>query len=128
MTSIRDVDNEPAAPSFDVGALVLRVSAGLVFLGLGYVKMFPGEQSMWFHTFDEIGLGRWFMTFTGAMQAIGGALLLFPRTTLYGGVVAGLTMVGAMIAQATVLEEPSAAIIPGAVLAFVIAVTLRART
>jgi hypothetical protein len=126
MTSIRDID-EPATPTFDVGAWVLRISAGLVFLGLGYVKMFPGEQSMWFHTFDAIGFGRWFMTFTGAMQAAGGVLFLFPRTTLYGGIVAGATMVGAMFAQATVLGEPSAAIVPGAVLAFVIAVTWRAR-
>ena len=126
MTSIRDVD-EATVPEFDVGALVLRISAGLVFLGLGYVKMFPGEQSMWFKTFDQIGFGRWFMTFTGAMQATGGALFLFPRTTLYGGIVAGATMVGAMVAQATVLNEPSAAIIPGAVLAFIAAVTWRAR-
>jgi uncharacterized membrane protein YphA (DoxX/SURF4 family) len=126
MTTLRTVD-EPETPTFDIGAWVLRTSAGLVFLGLGYVKMFPGEQSMWFHTFDAIGFGRWFMTFTGAMQATGGFLLLFPRTTLYGGVVAGATMVGAMIAQATVLGEPSAAIIPGAVLALLIAVTFRAR-
>jgi hypothetical protein len=124
---LQELEQQSATPTVNVGAWVLPISAGLVFLGLGLVKMFPGDDSTWFHTFDQIGFGRWFMTFTGAVQATAGILLLVPRTTLLGGLLAGVTMVGAMIAQLTVLEGVAGAVVPGAVLAFVVCATLAGR-
>ncbi len=118
---------QPEDAGFDVGGMALRVSAGLVFLALGYVKLFPGEDSMWIKTFDTIGFGRWLLTLTGAMQAAAGALFLFPRTAVVGGLLAGATMLGAVIAQIAYLGGAGDAVIPGAVLLFVVVVTFRVR-
>jgi uncharacterized membrane protein YphA (DoxX/SURF4 family) len=109
-------NDEPEA-AFDVGGLVLRVTAGLGFLALGYLKLVPSDNSTWVATFERIGLGMWFMTLAGALQAIAGALLLVPRTALAGAALAAATMVGAMAAQVLWLDGIAGAVIPGAVLA-----------
>jgi hypothetical protein len=78
-------------------------------------------------TFERIGLGLWFMTLTGALQALAGALLLIPRTALAGALLAAATMAGAIVAHLTVLDGIGGAVFPGAILVCLAAVATKAR-
>src|SRR5919197_4328633 len=75
-----------------------RVAVALVFLSVGSSKFL---DPMWVRLFGEIGLGQWFRYVTGVMQIAGGVLVLIPRTSLVGIVLAG-TMFGAAVAWLTV--------------------------
>jgi hypothetical protein len=125
MTTLSTPD--PAETSFDIGGLVFRVVAGIGFLALGYLKLVPSEGSTWVVTFERIGLGLWFMTLTGALQAVAGALLLIPRTALAGVLLAGATMAGAIVAHLAVLDGVGGAVFPGAILVCLVIVGLKAR-
>jgi putative oxidoreductase len=76
--------------------------------------------------FDQIGWGSWFQYFTGAVEVAGGVGLLIPR--LAGLAALGLVgvMIGAVITQLTVLDQPALAIMP-AVLGVVLALVARHR-
>lgn len=113
--------------AFDIGGLVLRVAAGVGFLALGYLKLVPSEGSTWVVTFERIGLGPWFMTLTGALQALAGALLLIPPTALLGAIIAGVTMAGAIVAHFTVLDGIGGAVFPGAILVCLAIVGMKGR-
>jgi uncharacterized membrane protein YphA (DoxX/SURF4 family) len=111
-------------PTFDVTGWVLRVSAGLVFLGVGLTKF--QSESMWVRMFGQIGLGDWFRYLTGALQVAAGLLFLIPRTVYVAAVLAGGTMVGAVLVHMFVLHTGiGGAIVPFVLLLFVVAVTLR---
>ena len=104
---------------------ILRVGAGIVFLGLGYVKLTADASSMWVGLFAAIGLGQWFRYFTGAMQATAGLLMLVPRTAWIGAAMAACTMIGAIIIDLFVLNVPDQAVIPALLLALVAIVFAR---
>ena len=97
-----------------------RVAVALAFLGFGWQK-FEGDR-MWIRVFDQIGFGQWFRYFTGAMQVAGAWLVLVPRTFLFGMATLACTMIGAMTFWIVVAKQPFAAIIPGFVLAALVAV------
>jgi putative oxidoreductase len=97
-----------------------RVAVAIAFLGFGYQK-FAGD-AMWIRVFDSIGIGQWFRYFTGAVQIGGAVLVLIPPTFLLGILVLSCTMVGAMTFWIVVAHLPFAAIIPGFVLAALVAV------
>jgi uncharacterized membrane protein YphA (DoxX/SURF4 family) len=97
-----------------------RIAAAVAFFGFGYQK-FAGDP-MWIRVFDGIGIGQWFRYFTGAMQIGGAILVLIPRTFLIGIGVLSCTMLGAMAFWIVVARQPFAAIIPGFVLAALVAV------
>ena len=97
-----------------------RVAVALAFLGFGWQK-FEGDR-MWIRIFDQIGFGQWFRYFTGAMQVAGALLVLVPRTFLFGMATLACTMIGAMTFWIVVAKQPFAAIIPGFVLAALVAV------
>src|ERR671930_2713368 len=96
-----------------------RVAVALVFVSVGSSKF---TDPMWVRLFGQIGLGQWFRYLTGVMQIAGGVLVLIPRTSLAGIVLAACTMLGASIAWLTVLHAPWNAPIPGALLAMLVAV------
>ena len=96
-----------------------RLAVALVFLSVGSSKFL---DPMWVRLFGEIGLGQWFRYVTGVMQIAGGVLVLIPRTSLVGIVLAAGTMFGAAVAWLTVLHAPENAVIPGALLAILIAI------
>jgi hypothetical protein len=77
---------------------------------------------MWIRVFDRIGFGQWFRYLTGATQIGGAVLVLIPRTSLIGIGVLSCTMIGAMTFWIVVARQPFAAIIPGFVLAALVAV------
>ena len=61
---------------------------------------------MWYQVFAKIGIGQWFRITTGVIQFSGGILFLFPGACRVGGAMLAATMVGAIIAQLTVLGNP----------------------
>src|SRR5947209_19985926 len=89
-----------------------RVAVALVFVAVGSSKF---SDPMWVRLFGRIGLGQWFRYLTGVMQIAGGLLVLIPRTSLAGIVLAACTMLGASVAWLTVLHAPWNAPIPGAI-------------
>ena len=97
-----------------------RIAVAVAFLGFGYQK-FEGDP-MWVRVFDRIGFGQWFRYLTGATQIGGAVLVLIPRTFLIGIGVLSCTMIGAMTFWIVVARQPFAAIIPGFVLAALVAV------
>ena len=111
-------------PTFDVTGWVLRLGVCGVFVGVGLTKF--ASDSMWVKLFAGIGLGDWFRYLTGALQVAGGLLFLSPKTIYVGLVLAGGTMVGAIIVHLFVLGTGvGGAIIPAALLIFTVAVAAR---
>jgi putative oxidoreductase len=111
-------------PTFDVTGWVLRIAACGVFVGVGLTKF--ASDSMWVKLFAQIGLGDWFRYVTGALQVAGGLLFLVPKTIYVGLVLAGVTMVGAIVVHLFVLDTGvGGAIIPLALLVFIVAVAAR---
>ena len=118
---------ESHAPTVDVVDWVLRVGFALLFLNVGSEKLFPGPTSYWITLFHKLGFGLWFMYFTGALQIVGGLLLILPKTALIGLILLGATMAGAVACHMFLLDTGiGGAIIPGTILIFLI-VTARRR-
>ena len=120
------LDQTPAdrAPAFDITGWVLRISAGLLFIAVGFTKFNP--HSYWVKLFAEIGLGDWFRYLTGALQVSGGLLFLVRRTVLAGAVVTGCTMAGAIFVHMFVLDTGfGGAVFPLALLIFIVVVAAR---
>jgi hypothetical protein len=69
----------------------------------------------------------WFRYFTGAVQIVGAALVLIPRTCLIGVAILASTMVGAALIWIFVLHAPGNAPIPLLILLPLLAVGLQAR-
>jgi uncharacterized membrane protein YphA (DoxX/SURF4 family) len=108
-------------PTFDVTGWVLRISAGMLFLGVGLTKF--ESDAYWVRLFADIGLGVWFRYLTGALQVAGGLLFLIPRAVYAAAVIAGGTMVGAVVVHLFVLDTGvGGAVIPLALLIFILAV------
>jgi putative oxidoreductase len=117
-------ERRPAKP--DVFDWVLRAALAVFFTSFGFEKVFAGPDSYWTTLFADIGLGQWFRYATGAVQLLGAALVLLPRTFLVGAALAGSTMVGAIFCHLFVLSTGvGGAIIPAVFLGFVIAATSR---
>lgn len=114
----------PQTPSFDVTGWVLRISAAILFVGVGLSKF--EADSYWVQLFAAIGLGDWFRYLTGTIQAVSGVLFLARRTLPAAAVLAGSTMLGAIVVHLFVLGTGlGGALIPAIVLVFVVAVALR---
>ena len=96
-----------------------RIAIALVFVSVGSSKF---SDPMWVRLFGQLGLGQWFRYLTGVMQIAGGLLVLIPRTSLAGIVLAACTMLGASVAWLTVLHAPWNAPIPGAIFAILVAI------
>jgi putative oxidoreductase len=112
-------------PTIDVIGWILRLAVCGVFVAVGFTKF--ESHSMWVALFARIGLGDWFRYFTGALQILGGVLFLLPKTRYVGAALVGVTMVGAVLAHLFVLGTGVfGAVIPFALLMFVVVVTVRA--
>jgi uncharacterized membrane protein YphA (DoxX/SURF4 family) len=121
MTLLSDAPPQQEAP--DVTGWVFQISAGLLFLAIGLTKF---NDRTWVGLFADIGFGDWFRYLTGAIQSTAGVLLLVPRTTKAGAVLAGCTMAGAIAVHMFLLDTGiGGAIIPALILAFLAVVGLR---
>ncbi|HEY4381435.1 MAG TPA: DoxX family protein [Acidobacteriaceae bacterium] len=81
----------------------LSVLTALAFIVAGGSKL-VGTPAM-VVIFDKVGFGQWFRYFTGVVELTAGIGLLIPRYALYGALALVVVMIGAIIAQLTVLEH-----------------------
>jgi hypothetical protein len=77
--------------------------------------------------FAQVGLGQWFRYFTGSLEMAGACFVLIPRFRLLGALLISLVMVGATIANLTVLHQPPAAILTVILLALALGLAWLAR-
>jgi uncharacterized membrane protein YphA (DoxX/SURF4 family) len=78
-----------------------QILAAAQFFLTGLDKL--GDAPQMVQLFDAVGFGQWFRYFTGAVEVISAALLLVPSLAAVGAALLATTMVGALIAHATIL-------------------------
>jgi putative oxidoreductase len=81
----------------------LSVLTALTFLAAGIPKLIGAPAMV--EIFDKVGFGQWFRYFTGILEVSSAIGLLIPRYAFYGAVALAMVMIGAIIAQLTVLEH-----------------------
>jgi putative oxidoreductase len=79
----------------------LSVMTALAFIAAGGAKL-AGVHAM-VEIFDKVGVGQWFRYFTGLLEVAAGIGLLISRYAFYAAVALAVVMIGAIIAQLTVL-------------------------
>jgi uncharacterized membrane protein YphA (DoxX/SURF4 family) len=84
-------------PLTRAGVWGLKGLLALAFLAAAYLKL-SGNPKM-VAEFGEIGLGQGFRYLTGAIEVVGAALLLWPRSAFVGAVVLLGVCAGAFVAQ-----------------------------
>jgi putative oxidoreductase len=98
----------------------LTVFLGVMFIFAGVAKIFNNPVMV--QEFVQVGLGQWFRYFTGIMEMSGAIGLLIPRVRFWAALQIAAVMVGATIANLTVLHMPVAA--PLTAVLLVLALTL----
>jgi uncharacterized membrane protein YphA (DoxX/SURF4 family) len=86
---------------------ILSVLTALAFIVAGGSKL-AGVPAM-VAIFDKIGVGQWFRYFTGVVELTAGIGLLISRYAFYAALALVVVMIGANIAQLTVLAGSPAA-------------------
>ena len=92
----------------------LSVLTALAFVAAGGAKL-AGVPAM-VQLFDKVGVEQWFRYFTGLVELTAGIGLLISRCAFYAALALVVVMIGATIAQLTVLAASPAA--PLALLVF----------
>jgi putative oxidoreductase len=98
---------------------ILSGLLALAFLGAGGAKL-AGAAAM-VELFDKVGLGQWFRYFTGMLEVAGAIGLLIFRYAFYAAILLAVVMVGATIANLTVLGASPAPTVVLLVLSGIIA-------
>ncbi len=83
---------------------VLRIIAALIMLQTLYFKFTGAEESV--YIFSQLGMEPWGRIGTGVFELIASVLILYPKTTFFGSVLAIGLMSGAIIAHFTKLGIP----------------------
>ena len=104
---------------------LLRILVAVLFVLFSLGKFNSDPHGQWFRIFAQIGIGQWFRVATGVIELVGGLLFLLPGTARLAALPLAVTMLGAALAQLTVLRHPVWAIIPFALLALVVIVGFR---
>jgi putative oxidoreductase len=96
-------------------AWILAILLAIAFTLAGGIKLIgvPGMVQ----EFEQIGLGQWFRYFTGALEVSGAIGLLIPKVRFWAALQIGLVMVGATLANLTVLHLPAVARLTAVLLA-----------
>ena len=76
---------------------VLRIIAALIMLQTLYFKFSGSEESV--YIFSQLGMEPWGRIATGVLELIASILILYPKTTFFGAVLAVGLMSGAVIAH-----------------------------
>lgn len=82
---------------------VLRVLVAGLFAFAGFMKL--SGQPMMVEEFGVVGLGDWFRIFTGVVEILGAAAVLYPVTTAWGALLLLCVDAGAFIAQVTRIHQ-----------------------
>jgi uncharacterized membrane protein YphA (DoxX/SURF4 family) len=85
---------------------LLRIALAAMFLGAGFSKL-AGEPVM-VEMFAVIGAGQWLRYFVGVCEVAGAVGVLVPRLSVLAAAGLALLMVGASIANVTVLDTSPA--------------------
>jgi uncharacterized membrane protein YphA (DoxX/SURF4 family) len=96
-----------------VGDWAIRIGTGGVYIVFGLEKFSSVPGSHWVKLFSEIGAGDWFRYLTGAIEVLGGLLVVIPQTAAIGLIILALTMAGAVLIVALVIGRPTYSIFPG---------------
>ena len=80
---------------------VLRIIAALIMLQTLYFKFSGSEESV--YIFSQLGMEPWGRIGTGILELIASFLILYPKTTFFGSVLAIGLMTGAIFAHLTKL-------------------------
>jgi uncharacterized membrane protein YphA (DoxX/SURF4 family) len=80
---------------------VLRIIAALTMLQTLYFKFTGADESV--YIFSQLGMEPWGRIGTGILELIASILILYPRTTFFGSVLAIGLMSGAIVAHLTKL-------------------------
>jgi len=108
------VTSEPAVgtrPRLKITHWVVRAAVAFIFISTGLEKFSIGPGEEWIRIFSKIGIGDWFRYLTGAMEIVGGLLLLIPLATMVGVVLLMVCMLGAIVCHLFVLGDPFSSII-----------------
>jgi len=81
----------------------LSALTALTFLAAGVPKLIGAPAMV--EIFDKVGFGQWFRYFTGLLEVTSAIGLLVPRYAFYAAVSLAVVMIGAIIAQLTVLAH-----------------------
>jgi uncharacterized membrane protein YphA (DoxX/SURF4 family) len=84
-----------------IAVWVLRLAAAYFLLQTLYFKFTGAEESI--YIFSTVGMEPWGRYGTGVMELIASVLILWPRTTVYGAVMAMGLMSGALFFHLTKL-------------------------
>lgn len=82
---------------------VLRILVAGAFGFAGFMKL--SGNPMMVQEFGVVGLGDWFRIFTGLVEIVGAAAVLYPLTTAWGALLLLCVDVGAFIAQVTRIHQ-----------------------
>ena len=82
---------------------VLRILVAGLFAFAGFMKL--SGQPMMVEEFGVVGLGDWFRIFTGVVEILGAAAVLYPVTTAWGALLLLCVDAGAFIAQVTRIHQ-----------------------
>ena len=80
---------------------VLKIIAALIMLQTLYFKFSGAEESV--YIFSQLGMEPWGRIGTGILELIASILILYPKTTFFGSVLAMGLMLGAIGAHLTKL-------------------------
>lgn len=80
---------------------VLRIIAAVIMLQTLYFKFSGSEESV--YIFSQLGMEPWGRMATGILELIASILILYPKTTFFGSVLAIGLMLGAVGAHLTKL-------------------------
>jgi len=95
------------------GLWALQILLAFVFVNVGRIKLLT-RRGGWEAAFREWGYPDHFFLLIGALEGLGGLLLLLPRTAFYGAVLLCTVMGGAVIHH--LLRGEIRAFIPGVLL------------
>ena len=88
--------------SFSISSIapwVLRIIAAIIMLQTLYFKFSGSEESV--YIFSQLGMEPWGRIGTGILELIASILILYPRTTFFGSLLALGLMFGAIGAHLT---------------------------
>lgn len=111
-------ESHRAGPSRLAGkilAWILTIFLLIVFTFAGGAKLFNNPAMA--QEFSQIGLGQWFRYFTGILEVSGAIGLLIPSVRFWAALQIAAVMVGASVANVTVLHLPPMAGVTAVLLA-----------
>ena len=85
----------------NIAPWVLRIVAAVIMLQTLYFKFSGSEESI--YIFSKLGMEPWGRIGTGILELIASILILIPKTTFFGSVLAICLMLGAVGAHITKL-------------------------